>query len=262
MIDAPVIDQKSALDAELKRIVEQLAARPDIEGVIVFGSYAAGKTDEGSDLDLAVIQNTTARFYDRIGELYLWLKPQVTLDLLVYTPNEFLQAKRKKPFFRDQILGKGRVLWARHPEIFAPPPPLTPEEREQVMIENFEDWIQRAREDLRMAELAWENQIWNQACFHSQQAIEKSLKGLIVRRENLTAPFTHEIVILAALLPADWFDDLQAEFTRINGFYAPTRYPTAEPGELPERPVNRQDAEIAIKTARQVVARAERFSKP
>jgi len=73
MIDAPVVERQHELEAELKRIVEQLAARQDIEGVIVFGSYAAGKADLDSDIDLAVIQNTAARFYDRIGDLYLWL---------------------------------------------------------------------------------------------------------------------------------------------------------------------------------------------
>ncbi len=262
MVDAPVMNHKQELDAELKRVVEKLAARQDVEGVIVFGSFASGQTDQQSDIDLAIIQNTSARFYDRMTELHAWLKPRVTMDLFVYTPNEFLQAKRKKPFFRDQILAKGRVLLVRNEEIFAPPLPLTPEEKEQAMIENFNDWMQRAREDLSMAELACDAQIWNQVCFHSHQAIEKSLKALIVRRENLTPPFSHAIVALVTQLPVEWFNDLETQFELINRFYVPTRYPTAELGELPDRPVDRQDAETGLQTARAVVARAEGLVKP
>ena len=40
-------------------------------------------------------------------------------------------------------------------------------------------WIQFAKEDFILAKAAFEKEIFNQVCFHSQQAIEKSLKAFI-----------------------------------------------------------------------------------
>jgi HEPN domain-containing protein len=45
------------------------------------------------------------------------------------------------------------------------------------MNEALERWLAFAREDLRMAELALAEGIFNQACFHAQQCVEKVIKG-------------------------------------------------------------------------------------
>ncbi|MCX7017993.1 MAG: HEPN domain-containing protein [Candidatus Sumerlaeota bacterium] len=39
-------------------------------------------------------------------------------------------------------------------------------------------WLEFARQDLQMAELALNEGIYNQVCFHSQQYVEKCLKAL------------------------------------------------------------------------------------
>ena len=41
-----------------------------------------------------------------------------------------------------------------------------------------------------MAERAFEDKIFNQVCFHSQQGVEKTLKGFL-RDYNRTVPKTH-----------------------------------------------------------------------
>lgn len=45
------------------------------------------------------------------------------------------------------------------------------------MNERAERWLTFAREDLRMAELAMAETLWNQVCFHVQQCVEKILKA-------------------------------------------------------------------------------------
>lgn len=44
-----------ALDRALNKIMTQLAAMPEVERVILFGSYAAGRRDLFTDLDLLVV---------------------------------------------------------------------------------------------------------------------------------------------------------------------------------------------------------------
>ena len=57
--------------------------------VITFGSYATGRRDLFTDLDLVVIMETKEVFIQRTVELYRNLNCEVDLDLFVYTPEEF-----------------------------------------------------------------------------------------------------------------------------------------------------------------------------
>lgn len=262
MIDAPILERKKLLDDELQRIVGKLGARHDVEAAIVFGSYATGKVNVDSDLDLCVIQNTELLYHDeRQRALEKFLAPRVAMDLTVYTPNEFLRFKRKWPFTRDQILGKGKILFSRDESLFVPAEPLTNEEVRTIMIESFQDWLTRAKQDLRAAEVLLPEEIWNLVCFHSQQSVEKCLKGLIVRREHITPPREHTIEKLHVELPPEWFGDMTADLDYMSKFYTETRYPNAVAGELPDHPVGLKDAERALNIAREVVARTEHFAK-
>jgi predicted nucleotidyltransferase len=100
-----------ALDHALNRIVAQLAAMPEVERVILFGSYAAGRRDLFTDLDLLVVMASDQNFVRRTAELYQRIIADVDLDLLVYTPSEF-ERLRERGFIR-QALGTGKVLYER-----------------------------------------------------------------------------------------------------------------------------------------------------
>lgn len=41
------------------------------------------------------------------------LRPQVGVDILVYTPTEFSQLRQERTFIQDEIVNKGRVLYER-----------------------------------------------------------------------------------------------------------------------------------------------------
>jgi HEPN domain-containing protein len=45
------------------------------------------------------------------------------------------------------------------------------------MNEAAEQWLAFAHQDLRMAEMALAEGIYNQTCFHAQQCVEKVIKG-------------------------------------------------------------------------------------
>jgi predicted nucleotidyltransferase len=100
-----------ALDCALNRIVAQLAAMPEVERVILFGSYAAGRRDLFTDLDLLVVMASGQDFVRRTAELYRRIIADVDLDLLVYTPSEF-ERLRERGFVR-QALGTGKVLYEK-----------------------------------------------------------------------------------------------------------------------------------------------------
>ncbi len=129
------------------------------------------------------------------------------------------------------------------------------------MSEAVERWLAFAHEDLRVAELALNDDIFNQACFHSQQCVEKALKGALTHHRGETLPRTHSIAELLRLLPTEWFGDVRASLIEtMDDYYIPTRYPDALPGTLPEGLPGKSEAEEAIALARKVLEEVQQLS--
>ncbi len=115
-------------------------------------------------------------------------------------------------------------------------------------------WMEFARQDLRMAELALKEGIYSQACFHSQQCVEKCLKGMLADPGRKT-PRTHSIVDLLGLFPPEFLGDLRDRLGYMDLYYIPTRYPDALPGSLAEGLPAVEDAEDAIAVANAIIKR-------
>lgn len=86
------------------------------------------------------------------------------------------------------------------------------------MTTESERWLRFAHEDLRVAELALPEGIYNQVCFHEQQCAEKAIKGLLTLH-GVAPPRTHRITDLLALVENDPFG---AEVRLLDRFYIPT----------------------------------------
>ena len=124
------------------------------------------------------------------------------------------------------------------------------------MNEEANRWFFFAREDLRMAELALKEGMYNQVCFHAQQCVEKVLKGFITYKGDIH-PQTHKLADLLSPLSPSPFDTLRDQIIILDRFYIPTRYPDALPGSLAEGLPSAQDAKEALESARMVLKRVE-----
>ncbi len=105
--------RRALLERELDRWLPLLVAHERPDKIILFGSYCAGQIGEWSDLDLVIIKETQAPFLDRTRQVLELLKPQVGVDVLVYTPKEFEQLSQERAFVRQEIVAKGKVLYER-----------------------------------------------------------------------------------------------------------------------------------------------------
>ncbi len=114
-----------------------------------------------------------------------------------------------------------------------------------------ERWLQFADEDLQMAELAVQEGIYNQVCFHSQQCAEKAIQGLLLL-QGKTPPRTHLLGDLFTLLDSNPFTN-GLDIQLLDRFYIPTRYPDALPGSLPEGLPAREDAMEAVAITQKVL---------
>jgi HEPN domain-containing protein len=120
------------------------------------------------------------------------------------------------------------------------------------MSEQSERWLVFAGQDLRMAELAMTEKLYNQVCFHSQQCAEKAIKGLLVN-QGRTLPRTHRLGDLLMLPDPNPLSALALDVQLLDRFYIPTRYPDVLPGNLPEGLPDAEDARESLAVARQTL---------
>lgn len=80
------------------------------EKVVLFGSAARGGAHDDSDLDLAIIKDTDQPFYQRVRDVRKLLRSRNPLDVFVFTPQEYEDAKKTNAFVAE-IDRTGKVLY-------------------------------------------------------------------------------------------------------------------------------------------------------
>ncbi len=105
---------------QIQHFVDQIARRL-IEGyqpqqIILFGSCAYGEPDEDSDIDLLVIKETDETPLERrlhVRRLVADPQRRIPLSPLVLTPGELAHRLAIGDAFYQEIIRRGRVLYAR-----------------------------------------------------------------------------------------------------------------------------------------------------
>ena len=99
---------------EIKKITKQIVENYHPEKIILFGSYAWGKPNENSDVDLFIVKETSKRRTDRHLEVDKILSDRnIPLDVLVYTPQEIKNRMLLEDFFVKNIIQQGKTIYAR-----------------------------------------------------------------------------------------------------------------------------------------------------
>lgn len=119
----------------------------------------------------------------------------------------------------------------------------------------WEEWFDYARDDLAFARSGLEDEFYSHVCILAQQAVEKSMKGLLLF-QGKSYPKTHGLVHLHQLLKVDWLDPHLGALKTLSEFYVPLRYPDAA-GTLPEGPPDKKVATEALQWAEEIVALIE-----
>ena len=114
------------------------------------------------------------------------------------------------------------------------------------------EWLNRAYSNLAMAKKEAEGVYLEDLCFLTQQAVEKAIKALLIKR-SIKFPYVHDIAQLLSLL--EHSDQEIPEFVRkaekLTRFAVITRYPGLTP------PLKREEYRQAAVIAERVVRWAE-----
>lgn len=112
-LNSPSENRRQMLQRELDRWLPLLIEHLNPEQILLFGSLVDKQLNEWSDIDLVVVHQTRLPFYQRIKQALKLIQPKVGVDLLIYTPEEFYSLSQEQRFFRDEVLDKGTILYAR-----------------------------------------------------------------------------------------------------------------------------------------------------
>ena len=100
--------------AKINEVVTKIVSRFNPDTIILFGSYANGKPNNDSDLDLLIIQDSDLPMQKRGIDIRLSLiGTMIPIDLLVYTKSEFDQEKNKQFSFLNSAIKNSKVLYER-----------------------------------------------------------------------------------------------------------------------------------------------------
>jgi predicted nucleotidyltransferase len=112
--DLKLLEKYSGENMLIKKITEKIKKAVSPDKIILFGSYAAGKKKEDSDLDILVIMNSSLPRYKRSVPIYKALAGIfIPKDIVVYTPEEVEEWKNVSQAFVTSAISKGKVLYAK-----------------------------------------------------------------------------------------------------------------------------------------------------
>jgi len=102
---------KQEIQEKLQEIVNKIVKEFQPEKIILFGSWAWGKPDPDSDVDLFIVKETrntreTARKISRL----IFPRP-FPMDIIVYNPDKARERLTRGDFFLKDIFSKGKLLY-------------------------------------------------------------------------------------------------------------------------------------------------------
>ncbi len=116
-------------------------------------------------------------------------------------------------------------------------------------------WLEQAQEDLHWAQHLARQGAYHLACFLAQQVTEKVLKAfLYAQGEEMV--IGHSVARLSARAAGYQavFAEKAREWSILDGYYVPTRYPNSLPDDIPARVYTRRAADEAVALAADAVA--------
>jgi HEPN domain-containing protein/predicted nucleotidyltransferase len=212
---------------DVREVVDTIKKVGNPDAVILFGSIARGA--KGRDIDLLIIGNKNEE--KRIAQSLHPLYKKYSLDTFFVSKKKLKELYYHGSPFLRLIQREGRLLY---------------------MQNSLKDWHDSGLEDFRQAEYLFEGGFYKGACFSSQQAVEKLIKWVLLKK-GWELEKIHSIRRLIAI-SEDFGISIQLqdeEIDFIDSIYK-GRYP-GEEGLLPLGAPTQKDAKRALQIAKKVV---------
>lgn len=118
-------------------------------------------------------------------------------------------------------------------------------------MNRWRDWWKQAQADLRHAQESVRLEDYAWACFAAQQAAEKALKALYLKRNQIA--WGHSVRLLLEQLDEAIPEALLEAARILDKYYIGPRYPNAHPAGAPAELYTRREALEAIRLAEEIL---------
>lgn len=148
--------------ADAKEVSNTVISDIDPVSVVLFGSVA--KEGVGADLDLLIVTDDGYNQQDLAMRVHRVLKKhykKFSIEPFVVPLSLFAEYYEKGSPFLRAILKQGRLIY---------------------MKDAVKDWIKQAEDERNMAGYLLKGGFFRGACYHSQQAVEKAIKTLLLNK--------------------------------------------------------------------------------
>lgn len=99
---------------QIEAIAKRIAETFPVDKILLFGSYAYGEPEEGSDVDLLVVMQTDKRPIQHTLEIIRSLSPlRFSIDIIVRSEKEIQRRISQGDWMLKDAYEKGRLLYAR-----------------------------------------------------------------------------------------------------------------------------------------------------
>ncbi len=95
----------------IQKLADRIAREFRPERIILFGSYARGRPDRDSDVDLLVILPYTGKSWKMATRIRNAVEPSFPLDLLVRSPAQVDERVAMGDPFMREMVERGKVLY-------------------------------------------------------------------------------------------------------------------------------------------------------
>lgn len=97
---------------DIKRYCDAIAAAFKPRRIILFGSYAYGKPNDDSDVDVLVVMPKSHRArHDTAVKIRLEVDAEFPVDVLVRSEAEVERRVRQKDLFMTHVTSAGRIMY-------------------------------------------------------------------------------------------------------------------------------------------------------
>ena len=96
---------------DIKDLIARIARAFHPDRIILFGSYAYGRPDNDSDVDILVVLPFEGKPVRKAIEIRNRVNAGVPLDLIVRTPEQVADRVSQNDWFMREILERGRTLY-------------------------------------------------------------------------------------------------------------------------------------------------------
>jgi len=107
------IERSGEISGKIENYVREVINQLNPYLVVLFGSFATGDVNEGSDVDIMVVADFDESFLDRIRRLMDLNIFRIPVEPIGYRLEEFSEMMRRGNPFITEVMEKGRVMYKR-----------------------------------------------------------------------------------------------------------------------------------------------------